>query len=251
MFEPNNDDIETVAEEALGLINTGHLREGEIKIGELLRCYPFSPFTHFAMGVVHALQGKYESAINSFNTASSINSEYIEAHFNKAVAYKKQFDLENMIKSFQEVIRRGRPDDGLVFEARHFLDDVGKGIQASHGIDLETYLVGHEIFDKAFSCMEKKEWEEALQGFKACIGKIKNHHQSYGNMGLCWAMLGQKTKSLEALNKALEIDPSYEPAIENKILVENLKEGERLKEDKFYSLDYSKEKFLRSREMKK
>ena len=60
-------------------------------------------------------------------------------------------------------------------------------------------------------------------------------------------MLGQRAKSLEAFNKALEIEPSYEPAVNNRILVESLKDGERLTEDKFYSIDYGKEKFLENK----
>lgn len=142
---------------------------------------------------------------------------------------------------------RGQPDDEIVIEAGRFLKDMERNIRKQHDVDLDDYLVGREMFDHAFAAMEGRKWQEALDGFKECIRKIKNHSQSYGNMGICLAMLGQREKSLEAFNKALEIDPSYEPAMNNRALVENLKDGERLAEDKFYSVDYSKEKFERNK----
>jgi len=81
-------------------------------------------------------------------------------------------------------------------------------------------------------------------GFKKCLEINKNHPQSWGNLGICLAMLGKKEESLKAFNMALAIDPSYSPAKTNRILVESLKEGEELKEEKFVSINFNKEKFL-------
>ncbi len=249
MFNPNNPfDLETAVDEALSLVTSGYLNQGEAAIRELLKYHPYSPSTHFAMGVVHAVKEKHDAAINCFDTAIEMDPNNVEAYFNRAVAYKEKLDPGNMIQSFQEVVRRGQPDDELVFHARRFLDDMEKSIRQQYQADLTTYIAGREIFDRAFSLMEKKEWEKALEIFYQCVQKIKNHHQSYGNMGICFAMLGQKTKALEALDQALKIDPSYELARANRILVEQLEEGERLPDTEFRSADYSKETFLRDRE---
>jgi lipoprotein NlpI len=41
-------------------------------------------------------------------------------------------------------------------------------------------------------------------------------------------MLGQKKRAIEALDKALELNPSYEFALRNRSLIERLDEGEPL-----------------------
>jgi tetratricopeptide (TPR) repeat protein len=55
-----------------------------------------------------------------------------------------------------------------------------------------------------------------------------NHVQSYGNLGLCYAFLGKKQEALAAFDKALTIDPKYEPAITNRALFMSQKDGEKM-----------------------
>ena len=50
-------------------------------------------------------------------------------------------------------------------------------------------------------------------------------------MGICYAKMGKKRAALAAFEKALEIDPKYEPAILNKATTEELKEGQCLSAD--------------------
>ncbi len=89
--------------------------------------------------------------------------------------------------------------------------------------------------------MENGKWEKAMLGFKECLKLHEDHQQSYGNLGICYAQLGQKAKAIEAYDKALEIDPNYEPAIANKIMVERIQEGEKLNVAQFESIEYYKD----------
>jgi lipoprotein NlpI len=54
-------------------------------------------------------------------------------------------------------------------------------------------------------------------------------------------LLGRKSEALAALDKALEIDPQYEPAIVNRAVIESLDEGEKLEQEGFMSIDYYKD----------
>ena len=67
------------------------------------------------------------------------------------------------------------------------------------------------------------------------------HPQSYGNIGICYAHLGQKVNALAALEIALELDPMYEPVIVNKTATGTLKEGEKLEQEQLKSVDYYKD----------
>lgn len=108
-------------------------------------------------------------------------------------------------------------------------------------MDLETFLKSQEEFNQAFSCIEKQEWRKAIDGFETCLIKNKNHPQSYGNIGICYAKLGRKSLALAAFNKAIKIDPAYEPALINKIAVKALKEGEILDQTNFQTIEYYKD----------
>lgn len=86
--------------------------------------------------------------------------------------------------------------------------------------------------------MEKTEWEKAAIAFQECTKLINNHPQSYGNLGLCYGKMGQKEDAMNAFNKALELDPDYEPAMVNKAIFESLKDGKQLDQESFESIDY-------------
>ena len=54
--------------------------------------------------------------------------------------------------------------------------------------------------------------------------------------------LGEKQKALEEFDKALELDPAYEPAIINKHAVSSLDDNEKLPQEKHGgSVEYYKE----------
>ena len=89
--------------------------------------------------------------------------------------------------------------------------------------------------------MNHKQWEKAIVKFKECLALNKTHPQSYGNMGICYSKLGQKEKAIAALDKALEIDPTYELAMVNRAVIESLKDGEKMEGDSVESIEYVKE----------
>lgn len=52
--------------------------------------------------------------------------------------------------------------------------------------------------------------------------------QSYGNMALAHSALGEQKIALQYLEKALVLDPTYEPAQQNRKNISRLKEGEKI-----------------------
>ncbi|HEV2391334.1 MAG TPA: tetratricopeptide repeat protein [Verrucomicrobiae bacterium] len=46
-----------------------------------------------------------------------------------------------------------------------------------------------------------------------------------GNLALCLAGLGRKAEALASLDRALELDPAYEPARTNRKAIEAMREG--------------------------
>jgi len=242
-----NEEVENAVDQALAMVEKGDIKKGRAIITDLRKDYPRNHMVHYGMGVVHALSGENDEAIKCFDKAIDIFPYLIEAHFNKGVAYKKKLDITNTIKAFKEVIAIGSPNDSMVKQAKNFIEGMEENVLETNGVDLETYLQCQEIFNKAFSYMEKQEWQRAINGFKECLIKNKKHPQSYGNMGLCYAQLGQKEEALSAFDKALEIDPSYEPAIVNRAAVESLEEGEKLESSKLDSIEYYKDFALKKR----
>lgn len=240
------EEAENRADEAFDLIKDGNMHEGELILKELNARYPGYYKVTYGLGVVHAFKEELDEAVEYFRKATDAFPYFMEAHFNLAVAFKKKLDFRNMVKSFREVIEIGDPENDLVREAREFVSSIAKNIEDEFGISLDRYFSAQDEFEEAFSFMEKGEWNKAARGFEKCIKLNGRHPQSHGNLGLCYAKLGRKAEANAAFDKALVLDPEYEPALVNKAVVELLPEGQNLDQERLefinYYRDYSSKK---------
>ena len=88
--------------------------------------------------------------------------------------------------------------------------------------------------------MEAGNWEAAITKFNQSLKITPEHAQIYGNLGICYASIGKIQIALDSFDRALAIDPHYEPALLNRELVKLLEEGQCLTL-KLKSIDYYKD----------
>jgi tetratricopeptide (TPR) repeat protein len=233
---PINPEIDEECDRILSAVESGHLSHGEKQMRELYKKYPDYHTVLYGMGVCHVLQDKFEEAIEFFKRAVDIFPYLTEAHFNMAMAYIKLGDIAGVVRGFREVIRVGG-DEKLVSEARKRLGDLEKMAMELKGFNLDTYVNNSAIYSKAFSALENREFVSATSLFKRVLATDPKHVQSWGNLGLAYAGMGERGKALECLDKALELDPEYEIATVNRMGIEKMREGERL-EGEIDSVNY-------------
>lgn len=104
-------------------------------------------------------------------------------------------------------------------------------------VSLEDYLEQEELFNKAFSRLQGKQYESALSLFREVVKMNPNHVQSYGNMGIAYGMLGDRVNALDCFDKALLLDPDYEVAKTNKRAFEHLFNKEEIDDSQIMMQD--------------
>lgn len=234
-------EINEKVDQALALAEKGNVQSGERIISALLYEHSHIDMVQYGMGVICLMKDQFDKAINYFDKAIDINPYFVEAWFNKGAAHQKRLELGDTIKAYQKVIDLGDHSEHFVVHAKSFIRDLEKQIRKSSGLSIDEYLESMDIFNEAYAAMRRMEWEKALSGFKKVLSMDPNHTQSYGNMGICYGALGKKQEALVALDKALELDPNYEPAIINRKAISSLADGEKLPTSKFTSVDYYKD----------
>jgi len=236
MLDPALDDR---CNDALALVEEGRLREGEERLNELFNRRPDYHMVQYGIGVIAIQRENFESAARHLKRAIELFPDFTEAHFNLGMVCLKLLDIPGMIASFREVVRIGEHPD-LVAEAKKRIDDFEADVRKHNGISLDAYLNNMETFSRALQKLEANAFEDAITLFHAVLAVEPDHHQSWGNLGLAYAGLGMKSKAIQCLDKALEIDPQYEVAFVNRAFVERLADGERL-DAKIQSVDYVKD----------
>ena len=239
-----NPEVENAVNSAMELSERGKTDEAWAQVNRLLRDHPENHMVCFAMGVLHSFKGEHKDAIKWFDKAISIYPYFVEAHFNKAVAYLKQFKMAEAVYAYRKVVELGDTSDALARQARSFLDDMAVAIRQNEGVDLDSYIESQSIFDHSFTLMELGDWSGALIGFRASAEKYDCNAPIHGNLGLCLAALGYKAQSLAELDRALEIDPQYEPAMINRVFIEHMEEGIPINTAGFKRIEFGKSQYL-------
>lgn len=234
-----NPDIDDAVDNAL-MIAERNIDEGQRIMTKLLFKHPNYHSVQYGMGVIGILQNEDNKALTYFEKAVKINPIFIEAWFNKGTIHQKRLEVKEMVEAFRNVINYGEPKDKPVRHAKEIISHLEKSTKKD-GLTLDEYLSLMDIFNDAFNDLKKGNYNKAVNGFNQVVAKYPTHVQSYGNLGLCYGILGLKQEALKNLDKALELDPKYEPAIINRKAIASLKEGEKLHDSSALSVDYYKD----------
>lgn len=212
---------------ALIKIDKGDLLSAEIEAEHLYDLYPDDHMVNFLQGICAIQRKSYQEAICFFEEAIQINPWFCEAYFNLAHLYRQELKAVQSITCFRKIIEIEGEDGDIGKLAKKEIDWFAKMLQKTSGETLENHLKSSELFDEAFASLRQKSYEKAISLFHQVLALNPNHVQSYGNMALAHSALGEQKIALQYLDKALLLDPTYEPAQQNRECISQLKEGER------------------------
>jgi tetratricopeptide (TPR) repeat protein len=219
-------EIDNEVDMALDLFEGGKFALAEKRIKELLEKYPDYHQTNYAMGVMEIQKKNFDEALIYLNKATDTYPIFSEAFYNKAIIYKEKTDLAMMASEFLSLMEVEDSSSELYKTAKKLIGMVEKGYK---NVTIHDYIKSDKLFKKAFEYLDVQDYKTAKGYFEKAIAINDETVQSYGNLGLCCIALGEREEASKHLNKALELDPNYEPALVHLHLLEN-KSDEELKE---------------------
>lgn len=169
-------------------LRSGRIPEASRQLEALRKIDPANPVTYYFLGVVALEEKQFERARNHFERAVLINPALEPAHTDLAVA----------LLSLQ------RPD-----EASTVLDRARREVPPSFRLE---YLSG-------VARSQLKRFDQALEAYQAAerIGSTNRppltDHRFYFQVGAMLERKGDEARSIEYLEKSLELKPDYDEAL--------------------------------------
>lgn len=209
-------EVDDEIDRALRMVEAGNIADGELVIRSLMKENADLYTIHFAMGTIHGVKGQHDDAMACFDKSIEIYPYFVDCWFNRALSAQKKMDIIEMVVSLRKVIELGNISDEAVVKAKELLGDFEQITYKTTGLDLDEYIGSLKRFNAAFELMQNRQWEKAIAGYKEVIKINSTAPQAFGNMALCYAHLNEDKKAIEAFDRAIALDPHYEPAIINK-----------------------------------
>ena len=209
-------EVDDEIDRALRMVEAGKIADGELVIRSLMKENADLYTIHFAMGTIHGFKGQHDEAMACFDKSIEIYPYYVGCWFNRALSAQKKMDIIEMVVSLRKVIELGENSDEAVGMAKELLGDFEQITYKTTGLELDEYIGSLKKFNAAFELMQNRQWEKAIAGYKEVIKINSTAPQAFSNMALCYAHLNEDKKAIEAFDRAIALDPNYEPAIINK-----------------------------------
>jgi tetratricopeptide (TPR) repeat protein len=236
-------ELDEQVDRLLQRLEQGAGRKIEPEITELWERHPHYHLTNYAMGVykAHVLKDP-AGAIPFFENAVRILPLLAEAHFNLGLAARQVCDVPKAVAAYRAAARCSA-EDGIAELARKELQALETILLRNSSFPtLDGYLANAVTFDQAFERLATGHYKQAVELFKRVLAQNPGHVQSYGNLGLAYAALGQRSAALECFDRALKLDPHYEPALLNRRCVAQMRDGEPFVPKEFREVNFYREK---------
>ena len=221
-----------------GMLEDGLFDPARDEIERMIEEFPERAEPFFLMGTCLAMQHEQEDAISFLNRAIALKPSP-EAYYNLASAHQSLFQIEECVECLKKVIELDGKRGEYGQKATAQLDAVTRTIRETFGMTLHRFLKHKRRYERAFGHLMARRFSKAVRSFTEVLKVDPDHIQSHGNLGLAYAGLGDYDKALQHLDKAIELDPGYQPAIDNRRLILKLPVGESLdlpmRETDFYA----------------
>jgi tetratricopeptide (TPR) repeat protein len=242
-------DVEEAVDRIMERLELGAGRALESEIKALLEKHPRNHLTHYAMGVYQATVMKDSvAAMSFFEKATQIFPPFPEAHINLGLTARQLGDIPKAVRAQRAAIRCAGGDSELLDRARAELEMIERVVLKNAPFaNLDEYVAHAQLFEEAFERLSAREFEKAIELFGRVLSADPRHVQSHGNLALAYAGVGRRADALESLDRALAIDPEYEPATSNRRVIERMREGEPLTPEEIKETHYYLERINREK----
>lgn len=239
MLAESRPDLDVAVDRVLRRLEQGEGERVKQAIEKLLQQHPDYHMTQYAMGVYQATVAKNpKAAISHLERAVAILPPFAEAHFNLGMAAQQTFDIVRAAEAYRAA-KECAADDHIAHLAAEQLQWLeGVVTRTSPFLTLEAYLANAQLFHRAFACLSRAEYPQAVELLERVLTEYPGHVASHGNLALAYLGLGRRADALACLDRALELDPDYEPAKRNREVALRTREGEPLTPEFFMEVEF-------------
>jgi tetratricopeptide (TPR) repeat protein len=179
---------------------------------------PASWLAHYNLGILLAEQGKTYEAIDHYNEALQVKTDYVNIYINLGVALAKQERLEEAIGHYHQALQIMPDHPNVHNNLGNALARQGKVEEAaSHYLEALRIEPNHAEahYNLGLVLAEQGKVEQAISHYSEVLRITPNHLDAHINLGVELAKQGRLQEAASHFSKALQIKPDDATARRN------------------------------------
>lgn len=166
------------------------------------------------LAIAHAMQGRYNEAIDVFSRVIELKSDYPNAYYNRAELHFEQEQFTQAVKDYSKAIQLS-DNDARYFNGRAHASFMIRNEDAAlsdytQAATLEPANAAY-LTDLADALQSLGRWEDSATRYRAAVAADKTYARAYRNISWLLATCPDKrfrnpNLALSAANKAIELD---------------------------------------------
>ncbi len=202
----------------------------------VVKRYPNSTEGWLGLGLALAWNGDKEEGYQAIRRSVELDPTRVEAwHAMASVADMLGYSLEawDSIRTARRLAeeqnsppetRRGlEVTEAAIYQGlQRLAKEMGVDLFSEEGRTLLREV--YEAFNDGVRALRERDNARAVASFQRVVELAPNNPRAWGNLGVALAFLGKYDEAEAALQKALDIDPTYEPARLNLAHLRNARE---------------------------
>jgi tetratricopeptide (TPR) repeat protein len=205
-------------DEVMHFFSRSQFDRAQLSVQKLIKDFPNDSLLLNISGACYSEKNELSLAINSFEKALAISSDYTEVHYNLGVAYQKNNQLDEAIKQYKTAIllkhaySTAHNNLGLIYLEKKQIESAIKCFEWAIAYDPE-YAEGHNNLGAGYQ--EFKKYTDAKKQFEKAISLNPNYAQAHHNLGILCEMIGLPDEALNHYLNAVKNNPRFAEAYRN------------------------------------
>jgi tetratricopeptide (TPR) repeat protein len=205
-------------------LDSGDVETAMEEFSLALKRDPYLDASYFGMGTAYAMLEEFDEAYRYLKQAIELNPGEEAYYHNLGNTCLKLLRISEAYRCYQKYLLLA-PNGDQAVEMSNKLRFLEQSIrkdtkECKSELSIEEMLAQETIFQTGFDHLSHGNYDEAIACFEQVLEKEPNHHQSYGNIGVALMSKGEFECAEQILRKALELEPSYQPAQQNLLACE-------------------------------
>ena len=200
------------------LYSSGNIIDALDNVQNLISQYPDESLLHNISGVCRQETGELEMAVQSFESALEIKSDFADAHYNLGLTFQKLNQLDAAIKSYKDTLSiepnyiKVHNNLGAIYLELGQMDNAIKSYDNVLIIQPDNAEAHHNLGN---ALNELGKLDDAIKSYEQALSIQPSYFEVHNNLGSIYYELGQRDQAINSYKQALSINPDSADALNN------------------------------------